>query len=110
MSATSSKNLLFLDGYSLTPSELYQLSKGGTYIGLTEDAKDRVAAGRDVVDKVVASGEVVYGINTGFGLFSNVTIGPDKLGEVSERALVKMSIILKVCEMATDMMATSTAM
>jgi len=56
---------LLLDGYSLTPSELYQLSFGKTQIALTEEARGRVNAGRAVVDAIVASGEVVYGINTG---------------------------------------------
>ena len=78
---------LLLDGYSLTPSELYQLSFGKTNIALTEEARGRVLAGRSVVDKIVASGEVVYGINTGFGLFSNVTIDNNKLRELQENLI-----------------------
>ena len=71
-----------LDGYSLTPQDLYNLSITSTPIVLSPDAEDRINAGRAVVDAIVASGEVVYGINTGFGLFSNVTIASDKLGEL----------------------------
>jgi len=74
--------MMLLDGYSLTPQMLYKLSFGNTDIALSQDAVERVQAGRDVVDQIVASGEVVYGINTGFGLFSNVTISADKLGEL----------------------------
>jgi len=78
---------LLLDGYSLTPSELYQLSFGKTNIALTNESRLRVQAGRNVVDKIVESGETVYGINTGFGLFSNVTVGPEQLGELQENLI-----------------------
>jgi len=40
-----------------------------------------------VIDDIVASGEVAYGINTGFGLFSNVVIGPGKLTELQENLI-----------------------
>jgi histidine ammonia-lyase len=39
------------------------------------------------VDKIVESGEIVYGINTGFGLFSNVTISADKIEELQENLI-----------------------
>jgi len=77
-----SKPILYLDGYSLTPKELFNLSSGSVDIALTPDSEERIKAGREVVDRIVESGEVVYGINTGFGLFSNVTVSSDKLGEL----------------------------
>ncbi|GMI07379.1 hypothetical protein TrRE_jg11023 [Triparma retinervis] len=77
-----SKPVLYLDGYSLTPKELFGLQSGNVDIALTPEAEERIKDGREVVDKIVESQEVVYGINTGFGLFSNVTVSPDKLGEL----------------------------
>eukprot|EP00923_Selenidium_pygospionis_P059720 GHVN01105157.1.p1 GENE.GHVN01105157.1~~GHVN01105157.1.p1 ORF type:complete len:612 (+),score=133.27 GHVN01105157.1:88-1923(+) len=68
-----------LDGYSLTPKDLYEISKGNVNLELAKEAEVRVENGRSVVDKIVESKEVVYGINTGFGLFSNVTVSNDKL-------------------------------
>ena len=44
-------------------------------------------ASREVVDRIVESGEVVYGINTGFGLFSNVTVSSDKLCELQDNLI-----------------------
>jgi histidine ammonia-lyase len=76
-----------IDGYSLTPQNLYALSFGKDTIELSEEAITRVNAGRDVVDQIVASGEIVYGINTGFGLFSNVSVTADKLGELQENLI-----------------------
>ena len=73
---------LYLDGYSLTCAELYSLSFGKTKIALSVESEGRVSDGRAVVDAIVESGEVVYGINTGFGLFSNVTVAPEQLGQL----------------------------
>ena len=46
-----------------------------------------MSAGRKVVDNIVASGEVAYGINTGFGLFANVIVKPDELVELQENLI-----------------------
>ncbi len=43
---------------------------------------------REAVDKVVASDEVVYGINTGFGALSSVSIDKDEL-EILQTNLVR---------------------
>jgi hypothetical protein len=42
------KPILLLDGYSLTPSQLFELSKGNTDIGLVQDALLRIEDGRNV--------------------------------------------------------------
>ena len=75
-----------LDGETLTTDKLYILGKhmDNVQIALSAEAKQRVDAGREVVDRIVAKGDVVYGINTGFGLFSNVTVSADKLCALQE--------------------------
>ena len=42
------------------------------YDGNLDEAWTKVDAGRQVIDKLLNDGKVAYGINTGFGLFSNV--------------------------------------
>ncbi|KAF1777405.1 Fumarase/histidase, N-terminal [Phytophthora cactorum] len=79
---------LVLDGESLCAEDLVQLSKGDTRISLSEAAWKRVACGREVVDNILKDKtRVAYGINTGFGLFSNVIIGPEKLTELQENLI-----------------------
>lgn len=63
------------------------LSAGKTAIDVAPAAWDRVIAGRQVVDNIVASGEVAYGINTGFGLFANVVVPPEALVELQENLI-----------------------
>lgn len=79
---------LVLDGVSLCAEDLVALSRGGIKIALSTDAWERVAHGREVVDNILKdSTRVAYGINTGFGLFSNVVISPDKLTELQENLI-----------------------
>ena len=69
-----------LDGETLTTATLHELGeKQRGSVALDPTAKARVEASREIVDRIVSTDEVVYGINTGFGLFSNVTVSADKL-------------------------------
>ena len=63
-----------LDGETLTTAALLRCSRPSVAIKLSSSAIERISKGREIVDQVLRSGEVVYGVNTGFGLFSNVSI------------------------------------
>ncbi|GLE07830.1 hypothetical protein PINS_up018536 [Pythium insidiosum] len=79
---------LVLDGVSLCVEDLVALSKGERKITLSAQAWERVAHGREVVDNILKDPtRVAYGINTGFGLFSNVIISPEKLTELQENLI-----------------------
>ena len=77
-----------LDGVSLTTEALLSCSRNDVVVELSADAQSRVSEARAIVDKVVESGEIVYGINTGFGLFANVTVQNEKLKELQVQASV----------------------
>ncbi|RLN72562.1 hypothetical protein BBJ28_00004445 [Nothophytophthora sp. Chile5] len=85
---TSKQHELVLDGESLCAEDLVTLSKGAHKIVLSSEAWERVARGRNVVDNILKDKtRVAYGINTGFGLFSNVIISPEKLSELQENLI-----------------------
>lgn len=61
----------------LTPELLVSLaSKSSPKLELSKNTVDRVLKYRDIVDQALESGRVHYGINTGFGLLSDVVIEP----------------------------------
>ncbi|DAZ95887.1 TPA: hypothetical protein N0F65_009089 [Lagenidium giganteum] len=79
---------LVLDGVSLCAEDLVALSRGNVKVALSPQAWERVAHGREVVDNILKDKtRVAYGINTGFGLFSNVVISPDKLSQLQENLI-----------------------
>jgi histidine ammonia-lyase len=80
---------LLLDGESLTLDALARvLREPRTPVALTPAAAARVGASRRLVDAIVAEARVVYGVTTGFGRLSDVTIAPAKVRDL-QRNLVR---------------------
>src|SRR5271170_7310073 len=72
---------IVLDGQSLTIADVVTVAHGGT-AALAATARSRMQRTRDIVDAIVARGDVVYGVTTGFGKLSEVAIPPDRLAEL----------------------------
>ena len=70
-----------IDGSSLTLEQTAQVADGAQ-VTLASSARPRIERARQFVEDIIARGEVVYGLNTGFGALSDVTIPPEKLREL----------------------------
>jgi len=70
--------MIRLTGRDLTAAQLAAIA-GGAPVSLDETALEAVRANRSVIDRILAEGRTVYGINTGFGQFATVVIPPDQL-------------------------------
>ncbi|HZR25989.1 MAG TPA: histidine ammonia-lyase [Vicinamibacterales bacterium] len=71
--------MILLDGSSLTLEQLIDIADRGERVGLSDAARRRVQASRDVVERRARNDEPAYGINTGFGSFADVKIAPEAL-------------------------------
>lgn len=71
-----------VDGENLTIADIVAVAREGYTVEIGESAKERITRSRAVIDEILASGRVVYGVNTGFGKLSEVTIPPDHLNEL----------------------------
>ncbi|HMF55330.1 MAG TPA: histidine ammonia-lyase, partial [Pyrinomonadaceae bacterium] len=71
--------MLELDGQRLSLEEVAAVVRGVERVALSDAARERVEASRRVIEKIVAEGRVVYGVNTGFGKLSDVHIPPGEL-------------------------------
>lgn len=80
-------DVLLLDGHSLTIGQVVAVAKGRK-VALAEEVFPRIAAGREVVEQVLRSGRVVYGINTGFGYLKNQVIPPEELEELQHNLIL----------------------
>ncbi len=76
---STSENII-LSGDGLTVDDVLAVARGHARVGLDADALVRVRAARDVVDRVLASGESVYGLNTGLGSLSRHHIPLEEIG------------------------------
>ena len=77
-----STRLLELNGQPLTLEELWAVAYSDLPVALHEEARRRMAASRAVVEQLLAEGATVYGINTGFGKMSEVSIPASQLVEL----------------------------
>jgi histidine ammonia-lyase len=63
----------------------------GEAASLDDAAMQRVAAAATSVERIVAGGETVYGINTGFGLLANTRIPDGRLTELQRNLILSHS-------------------
>jgi histidine ammonia-lyase len=71
-----------IDGQHVTVSDVDAVATRLARVELAQDARERVAASRRVVQDILAAGEIVYGVNTGFGKLADVRISPDQLDQL----------------------------
>jgi histidine ammonia-lyase len=63
--------------YALDPSQQFR-------IDYSPDAIRRISGAAELLQKLVAAEEPVYGVNTGFGHFANIVIAPEKIVELQK--------------------------
>ena len=68
-----------LTGEGLTVDDVCAVARDRAPVDIAPEALRRVREARDVVDRVLASGEQVYGINTGLGSLARHSIPVDEI-------------------------------
>ena len=79
---------LELNGQPLSLEQINYVASGGMKAAIAAAARPRIAASLGVVNRIIASNETAYGINTGFGKLSDVRISPGDLQQL-QRNLVR---------------------
>jgi histidine ammonia-lyase len=76
-----------ITGDDLAADHVWAVALQGAPASLSESAKERMRAGRDVVETAAANPERTYGVNTGFGRFVSKTIPSELVDELQARLL-----------------------
>ena len=63
--------MIELDGASLTLESVDRVARGGEDVALARSVEPRLLASRAVIERALAAGQPVYGVNTGFGELKN---------------------------------------
>jgi len=77
MSAVAKKQNVSLDGDTLTLEQVVAVARHGAKATLHPAAKKKVLRSRQYVDHLIEENQTVYGITTGFGMFSDVLISKE---------------------------------
>ena len=71
-----------LNGQPLSLAQITAVAVGNETVEIAASVQPRVHASRNVIDEIVESGTVVYGVNTGFGKLSDVRIPQGELKDL----------------------------
>jgi len=71
-----------LTGQDLTVDNVVEVARGRRRVELDPEAATRMTASREVIARLVAAGESVYGVTTGFGDLAEVRIGTAQTEEL----------------------------
>lgn len=78
--------MLAINGENLTVENVVQVSRGGE-ARLAEESIFKMKASRDYIMSRVDAGEIIYGVNTGFGAFSSVSISKEQIIELQKNLI-----------------------
>ena len=76
-----------IDGGALTIADVERAARGRARLVLAAAAREKLAASRGALEQALGKGEVLYGVNTGFGSLAQQRIDDDRLRAV-QRNLV----------------------
>lgn len=84
----SAFNSVLIDGDSLTLEEVVGVAREGVPVTLSVTGKTRMQKAREVVNGILAGEKRVYGVNTGFGKFSDVSISPEDTSALQKKIIM----------------------
>jgi len=82
------QNIILLDGEHLTIEDIVLISRSHNKVELDPSAEKKVNIARALVEELVEKREVVYGITTGFGKFSDVVISKDETKKLQKNLII----------------------
>jgi histidine ammonia-lyase len=83
---------LVLTGADLTIADVEAVARGGRRVSLGDEARARVIEAREVIERLVEAGEIVYGVTTGFGDLATTFIDPSDSARLQENLLVSHAV------------------
>lgn len=117
--------MLVIDSQPLSLAELRNAWSGDIDVEIGDEARRRVAASACIVENVLAIGDQVYGVNTGFGQLAHVRISNAELkhlqenlvrshacgvGELLPDRVVRLTMLLKTATLARGNSGVSTGL
>jgi len=78
---------LIIKGAGLTIEDVVKVARNGEKVELHQEAMGRIKKCRAMLEKKIKAREIMYGVNTGIGEFSEVVLNDDQI-EQFQRYLV----------------------
>ena len=72
---------IILDGSGLSIDKLVRVARDGEQVELAPEALERIRKCRGMLEKKIAAHEIMYGVNTGIGEFSEIVLDDEQVKE-----------------------------
>ena len=90
--STIAPMLITITGRDLTPEDVVAVARDGAPVVLAPDALTRIRTSRATIDGLVAAGEAVYGVTTGFGDLATIRIDPADVRRLQENLVISHAV------------------
>ncbi len=84
--------MIELDGHQLTLEQVAAVARHGETIGLSDSGRKQIEDSHQRLNKIIETGEPVYGINTGFGIFSDRKIPKADFAKLSRNLILSHAV------------------
>jgi len=81
-------SICIIDGMSLTLEDVVNVARNNYCVKLADHAVENIKKSRDYVENLVNEGRIVYGITTGFGKFSDVSVSKEEAKELQRNLII----------------------
>ena len=81
-----------LTGNEITLEQIKNVARQGAKVTLSSRAKDNIQRSREVVDRLVEQSKVVYGVTTGFGMFSETFIQKEFTNALQKNLIISHAV------------------
>ena len=85
-------NKVILDGESLDLQGVANVARRNFTVELNKEAEDKINLSRAIIEQAMAEKRIVYGVNTGFGEFSNIVISESRLEELQVNLILSDAV------------------
>lgn len=84
--------MISLDGHSLKINNLIQAARYAEEINISKQAVNNINKSKDRLDAIVSKSQPVYGLNTGFGIFSDKTISREESQQLNRNLILSHAV------------------
>ncbi len=79
---------VIINGTDLSIDQVISVARNYEEVALSAEARKQITSSRALIEQILAEKKVVYGVNTGFGLLSNVSISESEIDQLQYNLVV----------------------
>ena len=91
---------IILTGKGLTVDDVVAVARYGEEVQLHKEATKRINVCRGFIEERIEAGEIMYGVNTGIGEFSEVVLTDEQVGQFQRYLIYNHAAGIAYCDIA----------